>query len=411
MSRRKIAWIAVVAVVVIGGALVLLGHRQKAGAPGRPGASPAGRPGASGADRGPVPVTVVPVAERNVPVYMTANGTVRAHYKVAVVPQVGGQLLKLGFTEGQEVHKGQVLAQIDPRTYQAQYDQVLAKERQDQAQLASALSTLKRYQNLSDKHFVSGQDLENQRNTVRQLQATVQADQASVRDAKVKLDYTTVRAPIDGLTGIRQVDPGNVLSANSTSIVTLTQVHPIDVIFSLPGQDMDRVRRAQAKGALGVSAIDSTDSHVIADDGRLKVIDNEIDASTGKFQLKAVFPNKNSSMWPGDFVNVRLHVTTLDKAVVVPTEAVQRGPDGNFVYVVQPDKTVKMRPVTVAGDDGDTHSIIGKGLKVGERVVTEGQFRLKEGTKVNPLKPGEVPKAPTAEELKKAAQQGRGRRR
>ncbi len=407
MSRWKIALI-VISVVIIGSVAFGLFHHHAGKAP-RKGASAAAASSQSSPKQAPVPVTVVPVVDSNVPVYLKALGTVQAHRQVAVVPQVGGQLLKLDFTEGQEVKKGQVLAQIDPRSDQAQYDQALAKSKQDQAQLNSARSTLKRYQNLIAKNFVSKQDLENQRNTVSQLEATVQADQASARNAKVQLDYTKVRAPITGLTGIRQIDPGNVVSANSTTIVTLTQVHPIDVIFSLPEQDLDQVRKAQTEGDPGVSAIGRDDSKVLASNGKLTVISNQIDSQAGTFQLKAQFPNKDTVLYPGQFVNVQLHVSTANDVMVVPTEAVQRGPDGDFVYVVQADDTVKMQPVTVSGDDGDTHSQISKGLKVGQRVVTEGQFRLKPGTKVQPLKPGEQPKAPTAAELKQAAAQRHGR--
>ena len=405
MSSRNIALGALGAIALVSAAAYMLsGHRKAATAAG----GAAGKTVKIGHMRmghaqAPVPVTVVAVSQREVPVYLSANGTVQAHNKVTVTPQVGGQLLKLTFSEGQQVSKGAVLARIDARAYRSQYDQMLAEERRHKVQLASAQSKLKRYQRLISKHFISAQDLEDQRNTVRQFQASVQADRASVRDAKVKLDYATVRAPIQGLSGIRKVDPGNVLAADSTAIVTLTQIHPIDVIFSLPAQDMNRVRRAQAKGTLSISAIDSSDSHIIAADGRLSVVDNQIDVSTGSFQLKGVFSNKASELWPGQFVNVRLHVSTLHKALVVPTAAVQRGPHGDYVYVVKADKTVTMRPVSVRGEDGDSHMIIGKGLALGERVVTAGQFRLKQGVKVTPRKPGQVPKAATAAQIKKAA--------
>ena len=408
MSRWKIALIVIVVVVVAVFGLRMC-HRAGSGAGGARGGF-AGAPGKG--DQGPVPVTVVPVVSKNVPIYLTALGTVQAKYTVSVRPQVSGQLMKLSFAEGGRVKKGQVIAKIDPRTYQSEYDQAVARRQQDQAQLATAKANLARSENLIQKGFVSRQDLETQRNTVRQLKAAVTGDNANVEAARVNLDYTDVTSPIDGLAGIRQVDPGNVLTTADT-IVVLTQVRPINVMFTLPEQDLDRVRRAQAaEGALPVAALDRVDSHVIADDGMLKVIDNQINTSTGTFQLKAEFANQGDQLWPGQFVNVRMRVRTVKDGLVVPTQAVQRGPDGDYVYVVGKDDKVQMRNVVVAGEASDTASLIGKGLELGERVVTEGQFRLKPGSKVVAYKPGEVPKAPTPEQIKKAEQnqkRGRGR--
>jgi multidrug efflux system membrane fusion protein len=405
MSRFwKLAGI-VLAVVVV----AALGYRflHKGG-----GAGTAGR-GQGVGDSAPVPVTAVPVVKQNVPVYLTSLGTVQALNTVVVSPQVSGRLLSLGFVEGQPVKKGQVLAHIDPRTYQAAYDQAVARQRQDAAQLATAKSNLERSETLVGKGYISKQDLDTLRNTANQLQAAVAADAASVRDSKVQLDYTNIVSPIDGLAGIRGVDPGNVVTATS-SIVTLTQLHPINVMFTLPEQDLDLVRSAFAKdaSALQVAALDRTDSHPIASGGVLRVIDNQIDTSTGTFRLKSEFSNADHALWPGQFVNVRLLVNTVDGGLVIPAQAVSRGPDGDYVYQVQADNTVKMQPVVVAGEVGDTHVMIGSGLQSGDRVVTEGQFRLKPGTKVTALKPGEVPPAPTAAELEKSTQaRARGGRR
>ncbi|MBN8714504.1 MAG: efflux RND transporter periplasmic adaptor subunit [Xanthomonadales bacterium] len=405
MSRFwKIAGI-ILAVVVV----AALGYRflHKAG-----GAGAAGR-GQGAGDGAPVPVTAVPVVKQNVPVYLTSLGTVQALNTVVVSPQVSGRLLSLDFVEGQPVKKGQVLAHIDPRTYQAAYDQAVARQSQDTAQLATAKSNLERSEGLVGKGYISKQDLDALRNTANQLQAAVAADAASVRDSKVQLDYTNIISPIDGLAGIRGVDPGNVVTTTS-SIVTLTQLHPINVMFTLPEQDLDLVRSAFAKdaSALQVAALDRTDSHPIASGGVLRVIDNQIDTSTGTFRLKSEFSNADNALWPGQFVNVRLLVSTVDGGLVVPAQAVSRGPDGDYVYQVQADNTVKMQPVVVAGEVGDTHVMIGSGLKAGDQVVTEGQFRLKPGSKVTTLKPGEVPPAPTAAELEKSTQaRARGGRR
>ena len=400
MSRFwKIALI-VVAVVVLAIVAVRLLHKPGGAGRGQPG-------GMGGKDNPPVPVTVVPVVRENVPVYLTALGTVQALNTIAVNPQVGGQLVKLDFTEGQQVKKGQVLAQIDPRTYQASYDQAVSKRNQDQSLLATARSNYERSKDPKYSQYVAKIDLITQHNTVVQYEAAVAADDAAIRDAKVQLDYTRITSPIDGVAGIRAVDPGNVVTTSST-IVTLTQLHPIYVMFTLPEQNLDMVRKAQQEAPLQVTALDRVDAHPVATGGTLQVIDNQIDATTGTFRLKSQFPNEDNALWPGQFVNVRLQVRVDDGALVIPAEAVQRGPDGDYVYQVQGDNTVKMQPVVVAGEVGDSHVMIGSGLNAGEQVVTEGQFRLKPGSKVNPLKPGEVPPAPTAAEMQKAKQNGQG---
>jgi multidrug efflux system membrane fusion protein len=405
MSRFwKIALI-VIAVIVVAGVSFRLLHKPSTGSASQTaGKGKDGKP-----DTPPVPVTVVPVEKQNVPVYLTALGTVQALNTVTVSPQVGGQLLSLDFTEGQPVKKGQLLAQIDPRSYQAAYDQAVARQRQDQAQLSTAKSNLQRSQDLAAKGYISKQDLDTLRNTSSQFQATVAADAASMRDSKVQLDYTKVISPIDGLAGIRGVDPGNVITT-STAIVTLTQLHPINILFTLPEQNLDLVRTAagQEGASLQVTALDRTDAHPIATGGVLKVIDNQIDTSTGTFRLKSQFSNSKNELWPGQFVNVQLLVNTVNGGLVIPAQAVQRGPDGDYVYQVQGDSTVKMQAVVIAGEVGDSHVMVGSGLKAGDRVVTEGQFRLKPGSKVNALKPGEVPAAPTTAELDKAKKDNTG---
>ncbi|MEP6898689.1 MAG: efflux RND transporter periplasmic adaptor subunit [Rhodanobacter sp.] len=414
MSRFwKIALIVVVVIIVaVVGFRVL--HK-----PAAQGSAQGGSQGKDGKNKDgtdetpPVPVTVVPVVRQNVPVYLTALGTVQALNTITVNPQVAGQLMTLNFTEGQPVKKGDVLAQIDPRTYQASYDQAVSKRGQDQALLSTARSNYERSQDPKYSQYVAKIDLLTQQNTVTQYQAAVAADNAAMRDAKVQLDYTQIRSPIDGLAGIRAVDPGNVVTT-STALVTLTQLHPINVMFPLPEQNLDMVRAASQNGAvLQVTALDRTDAHPLASGGVLKVIDNQIDTTTGTFRLKSEFPNAKNELWPGQFVNVQLLVNTVSGGLVIPAQAVQRGPDGDYVYQVQADSTVKMQPVVVAGEVGDSHVMIASGVKADDQVVTEGQFRLKPGSKVKALKPGEVPAAPSAADLdkaKKGAKQGGGRR-
>lgn len=364
--------------------------------------------GGDGEDDGPVPVTVQAAERKDVPVYLTALGTATALNTVTVNPQVGGQLLEVNFREGQAVKRGDVLARIDPRSLQAAYDQAAASKQQNQAQLATAQSNYARSNDPAYRQYVSKFDLDTLANQVKQFTAAVAAADAQMREARVQLQYTRILSPLDGIAGIRGVDPGNIVSTSS-QIVTITQVKPIYVTFDLPEKQLDPVRRAQAAGALATAALDRTDAHVVAGDGVLRVIDNQISSSSGTFRLRAEFPNADGALWPGQFVNVRLKLRELPDVVVVPAQAVARGANGDYVYLLKPDNTVEQRPVTQGEQVGDSRVVVTKGLAAGDRVVTEGQFRLKQGAKVNPLKPGQAPPEPTAEELEAATQQ-RGRR-
>lgn len=381
MSRTKL-----IALVAIAAVAAVVGWRFL-GSSGS-GSPPSAAGMRSGSGDAVVPVTAVPVTTQDVPVFLTALGTVAAYNTVTVSAQVGGQLKALHFAEGSEVRKGDLIAEIDPTTYQIALDQALAKKKQDAALLAASRSTLNRYEELIERKFVSAQDLENQRQSVRQQEALLAADDAAISNARTQLGYTRVTAPIDGLAGIRQVDVGNLVQANSTAIVVLTQVQPINVIFTLPQQDMAKVRGADST-PLKVVAMSRTDATPLAD-GALTVVDNSIDTTTATFKLKAEFANADRKLWPGEFVNVRLQVRTVHDGLVVPATAISQGPDGEYAWLVGADDTVSMKPVKTAGSVDGGSVLIGEGLTAGDKVVTEGQFRLKNGTKVRTLAPGEV---------------------
>ncbi|MET0288563.1 MAG: efflux RND transporter periplasmic adaptor subunit [Pseudoxanthomonas sp.] len=408
MSRKWKIALWVVGVVVVLGLALRMFYRPAEDAGRGPNAGMQGQ-GNSGQQAGPVPVTAEPVSRQDVPVYLTALGTVAALNTVTVNPQVGGQLMSLNFREGELVKKGQVLAQIDPRALQASYQQAQASKKQNEALLATARANFQRSNDPAYLQYVSKIDLDTLRNNVAQYQAAVAASQASAEAASVQLQFTRIISPIDGIAGIRGVDVGNVVST-STAIVTITQVQPIYATFNLPEKDLEAVRKAQAAGTPSVSALERTGAREVAGDGVLDVVDNQVSTDSGTFRLRARFPNDDRVLWPGQFSNIRLKVDNVTGGLVVPTQAVQRGPDGDYVYVVQQDSTVKLQAVVTGVEVGDTHLLVTEGLKEGERVVTEGQFRLKPGAKVNALKPGEVPPEPTAEELQKAADNKGGRR-
>jgi multidrug efflux system membrane fusion protein len=328
-----------------------------------------------------VPVLAIAARLADVPVYLDGVGTAKALNTVTVRSQVDGKLMKIAFKEGQEVEQGSVIAKIDPTLYQAQYDIAVAKKAQDEALLANAKLDLERYTRLLASNAVQKQQVDTQKATVDQLTAQTQSDQASINNVKATLDYTDVVAPITGLTGIRLVDEGNIVHASDTTgLVVITQIKPIAVLFNLPQQQLPDLNKGMAAGQLPVQAI-AADGTAVIDSGKVVVINNQVDQTTGTVQLKGEFPNSKVQLWPGQFVNIRVLINTLRQGVVVPTAAVQRGPDGTFVYVVKDDNTVTVRPVTVQQQD-DLQAVIATGLMAPERVVTTGFGRLADGTKV-----------------------------
>jgi multidrug efflux system membrane fusion protein len=350
-------------------------------------------PGAKKADPSvgqAIPVLTSVAAARDMPIYQDGLGTVQAFYTVTMKAMVDGPLLEVNFKEGQAVHKGDVLAQIDPRTYQASLDNAVAKKAQDEAQLANARLDLARYQKLVANAYASAQQADTAKAQVAQFQALVQQDQAQIDTARAQLSYTTIVAPIDGLTGIRQVDPGNIVhAADATGMVVITQLEPISVLFTLPQQTLPAVAQAMLNGPAPVLALAQDaggGAARVLDTGTLTVLDNQVDPTTGTIKLKATFPNGQHRLWPGGFVSVRLRTEVARDAVVVPPSAIQRGPRGPYVFVIGADNAAKRQLVAVTYED-EKAAIVSSGLKPGDVVVVDGASRLADGTKVVVAKP------------------------
>jgi membrane fusion protein, multidrug efflux system len=349
-------------------------------------------PGGQGRSGGvtAVPVVAGVVKKQDVPIYLNGIGTVQGYNTVTVRVRVDGQIKEIAFKEGQEVKTGDLLAIVDPEPYQAAYDQAVAKRAQDQAQLDNARIILQRDRDLLAKNVLDHQTFDTGKFQVDQFQALVQADDANVESAKVNLAYTRVTSPIDGRVGIRQVDVGNIVHASDANgIVTIAQLKPISVLFTLPQQQLAQVNEEVAKGELKVLAVDRDNTKPLSE-GVLAVVNNQIDQTTGTIQLKATFPNQDQKLWPGQFVNARLLATTRKNGLVVPASVIQRGPNGAFAYVIKQDETVEMRPVTVNQIDNGL-ALIDDGLQDGEQVVVDGQYRLQPGSKVTVVTPANSP--------------------
>ena len=382
------------ALVIVVALLVMAGVGYWALRPGTDStdaATQAGRRGRPGmGDSPPVPVLAAVAQVQDVPVYLDGLGTVQASSQVQVRAQVDGPLLEVRFREGQDVTKGDVLARIDPRPFQASLDAVTAKKQQDEASLANARLDSNRYAKLAATAYSSAQQADTARSQVSQLEAQVRGDQAQIDTARTNLSYTTILAPIDGRVGLRQVDAGNLVRAGDVNPITvITQLKPINVVFTLPQQDLPQVAAAQQAGTPEVVALRADGGGVAAnlpargavlERGKLTVLDNQVDPTTGTIKLKATVPIPYLLLWPGGFVNVRLLVQTLPGVVTIPSAAVQRGPRGTFVFVVT-DATVQRRELKTGFED-DQLSVVLEGVKAGERVVTDGAQRLSDGAKV-----------------------------
>jgi multidrug efflux system membrane fusion protein len=381
-SKRRMALLAVASFC-----LVALGWHLVRGSPAEAAPAHSGK-GGQGGDG--VMVESALAHRADVPVYLNGLGAAQAFYTARITSRVDGQLESVAFTEGQLVHKGEVLARLDARPFQAAYDQAVATREKDVAQLTNAKRDLERYQSLEPEHLASRQQIDTQKALVTQLEAQIQADAAAAESAKTQLSYTSITSPIDGNTGIRLVDPGNIVHASDANgIVVVTQVQPISVVFTLPEDVLAQVSGALASGKVQVVAL-SRDDKTELDRGTLALVDNQIDPTSGTAKLKATFPNANRRLWPGEFVNARVLVRTEQGALTIPAAALQRGADGPFTYVVKPDSTVEVRKLQTDGENGDV-AVVRAGLQDGERVVTSNQFRLQAGTHVKVASDGGTP--------------------
>jgi len=373
-------WKTILIAAIIVGIATFVGLKRR-----HPAAAESKKGGRGGGTKEPVAAVLGTVQQKDFPIYLDALGTVQAFNTVTVRSRVDGQLLKLAFQEGRDVHAGDLLAQIDPEPFRAQVAQAVARKAQDEAQLENARIELKRDETLLASKIVSQEVYDAQKATVNQLDAAVKADEAAIDSAKVQLSYTTITAPIDGRTGLRLVDQGNIIrSGDSNGIVVLTQVKPISLIFTLPEQSLKDVRNPNA-GAMKALAVDR-DNSTILEEGTLSVIDNQIDTTTGTIRLKATFQNEGLKLWPGQFVNARLLLSVRKGALVVPASVIQRGPEGAYAFIVGDDMKVEMAPVKVGPIDKG-QALVESGLEPGQRVVVDGQYKLQPGSIVKAAEP------------------------
>lgn len=372
--KRLIRWVFAIAVVAAAG---YFGWQRFYG----PEATAKAEAAQKAASRKPaIPVSIAEVEKADFPVYLTGLGTVQAFNTVVVRTRVDGQIDKIAFQEGQTVAQGDLLAEIDPRPFQAALDQAKAKKVQDEANLANANLDLQRYTKLGE--FATRQQTDTQRSTVAQLTAQIAADEAAIANAQTQFDYTQVKSPISGVVGLRQVDVGNIVNASTqTGIVTVTQIEPITVVFTAPEDQLPYISEAQKVAPLKTIAI-TTDGKKPLAQGKLAVINNQVDTTSGTIRLKAVFDNKDHALWPGQSVSTRLLVKTLKDATVVPDDAVQHGTNGLYAYAVGADNKAELRKVKVS-QSIDGRTVVDEGLKPGERVITGGQFKVQPGSLVN----------------------------
>jgi multidrug efflux system membrane fusion protein len=331
----------------------------------------------------PIPVTVVQVQNTDFPVYLNGLGTVQPYDTVTVRSRVDGQIIKVAFRQGQMVKEGDTLVQIDPRPYQAALDQVVSKKEQDEANLKNAKLNLDRYVSLAQKDYASRQQVDTQQAVVDQLTAQIRGDQAAIENALTQLSYTTIKAPLSGRTGFRLIDPGNIVHASDQSgIVTIVQLQPISVVFTAPEEEVPQINSALEKGTVPVQALSSDGLRTLSQ-GRLALVNNEVDQASGTIRMKATFANKDNLLWPGLSFSTRLLVETLRQVTTIPDEAVQRGPNGLYAFVIGDANKADIQPIKV-GRNGDGVSVVEEGLTPGQRVVVAGQYRLQVGALTEP---------------------------
>jgi membrane fusion protein, multidrug efflux system len=367
-SRRK--WFCVAGIAVVA-AIATVAIWRRAETPADTAAAPLA-----------ISVTVAAAAMRDVPIFLSALGTVQAWNTISIHSQITGTLQSVNFVQGQEVHKGDTLALIDPRPLQAALDQAVAKKAEDEAQLVDDQKDLQRFKLMAAKDYETQQNVDLQQAKVDTTRATINADQAAIEAAQTQLSYATITAPIDGVVGFRQLDVGNIIHITDPNPLTvITQIKPVQIIFTLPQKNLADVREAMLRGSVTVLAFDQDNEHQLAQ-GELMLIDNQINQTTSTISLKASFPNDDERLWPGEFVRIRIQVATRKDAITVPPVAVQRGPNGLYTWVVKPDNTVDQRSIETMPADNNV-TIVTNGVAAGERVVVNGQYQLQPGSRVD----------------------------